>query len=373
MRVLIAPDKFRGTLSAAEAARAVATGWRRTRPQDELTLAPMADGGEGTLETLVGALGGRTHRAEVHGPLGAPVRAAYGLIDGPAGPVGVVEMARASGLTLLPEGGGDPRRTTTWGTGELIALALEHEPARVLVCLGGSATNDGGVGMAQALGGRFLDAAGRQLPPGGIALLDLVRIDLRSLAERVGGTVRFVAASDVDDPLCGPSGASAVYGPQKGASSEDVRLLDRALGHLAAVVLRDLGIDLKDEPGAGAAGGLGFGLMAFLGARLRPGVEVVMDAIGLPGCVMAADLVLTGEGKLDAQSLSGKVVAGVLRVAAEAGVRAAVVCGRAEIALIDVRVASLVDRFGPGPALEDARRCLETLAQEMASELGGPS
>jgi glycerate 2-kinase len=373
MRVLVAPDKFRGTLTAAQAARAVETGWRRARPGDVLVLVPMADGGEGTLATLVDGLGGSTRDVEVTGPLGAPVRAGFGLVPGPGGPVAIVEMARASGLALLPVGGGDPLRTTTRGTGELIGHALDHGPARVLVCIGGSATNDGGVGMAQALRGRFLDAGGRHLRSGGAALLELDRIDLRPLIQLVGDRVGFVAASDVDNPLCGPSGASVVYGPQKGASPEDVLLLDRALGHLAAVVARDLGIDMRDEPGAGAAGGLGFGLMAFLGARQRRGVEVVMDAVGLRERIVRSDLVITGEGTLDAQSLSGKVVAGVLRVAAEAGVRAAVLCGRAEIALEGVPVGSLVGRFGAGPAMEDARRCLETLAQEMATELGGPA
>ena len=209
--------------------------------------------------------------------------------------------------------------------------------------------------------------------PGGRALLDLERIDLRPLVELVGDRVRFVAACDVDNPLCGPRGASAVYGPQKGATPEDVRLLDRALGHLAAVVRRDLAIDLKDEPGAGAAGGLGFGLMAFLGAHVRPGVEVVMDAVALRQRIGEADLVITGEGKLDAQSLSGKTAAGVLRAATEAGVAAAIACGRAETTPEGVPVRSLVDRFGAAPAMGDARRCLETLAQEMAVELGGPA
>jgi glycerate kinase len=372
MRVLVAPDKFRGTLTAAQAARAVETGWRRVRPEDELILVPMADGGEGTLETLVEGMGGTTRDAEVAGPLGAPVRAVFGLVPTSGGPVAIVEMARASGLALLDEGRRAPLRTTTRGTGELIGLALDHDPVRVLLCIGGSATNDGGVGMAQALHGRFLDAGGRHLAPGGAALLDLDRIDLRPMIEIVG-TVGFVVASDVDNPLCGPSGASVVYGPQKGASPADVLLLDRALGHLAAVTARDLGIDLRNEPGAGAAGGLGFGSMAFLGARLRRGVEVVMDAVGLPERILQADLVITGEGTLDAQSLQGKVVAGVLRVAAEAGVDAAVVCGRAEIALEGVPVRSLVDRFGAVPAERDARRRLETLAQEMATDLAVPA
>ena len=372
MRILVAPDKFRGTLTAAQAARAVETGWRRARPADEITVVPMADGGEGTLDALVEGMGGRLVAARVGGPLGDPVPAPFGLIPGPSGSTAVVEMARASGLGLIGEDRRDPRRATTLGTGELIRLALDHRPARVIVCIGGSATNDGGVGMAQTLGGRFLDAAGEQVGPGGAALLDLDRIDLRPLHDVVGRRVSFVGASDVDNPLCGPRGASAVYGPQKGASADDVRLLDRALGHLAAVVARDVGIELRDAPGAGAAGGLGFGLMAFLGARLRPGVEVVMEAVGLRDHLASAHLVVTGEGKLDAQSLSGKTVAGVLGAASEAGTRVAVVCGLAEIEIEGVPVRSLVGRFGEGPALRDTRRSLETLAEELARDQGDP-
>jgi glycerate kinase len=370
MRVLVAPDKFRGTLTAAQAARAFAAGWRRTRPGDEVVTIPMADGGEGTLDALVDGLGGRLVEARVSGPLGDFVRAPFGLVPTPAGPTAVVEMARASGLALVASERWDPRRTTTRGTGELIRFALDQRPSRVVVCVGGSATNDGGVGMAQALAGGFLDHQGDHVKAGGVSLLDLDRIDLRPLYELIGDRVSFVVAADVDNPLCGPRGASAVYGPQKGASPDDVLLLDRALAHLAAVVARDLGVHLEDEPGAGAAGGLGFGLMAFLGAHLRSGVEVVMDAVGLRERIAEADLVVTGEGTFDAQSLSGKTVAGVLRAAADAAVPAAVVCGRADIAHDGALVRSLVDRFGIGPAMQDTRRCLETLSEEMAREAG---
>jgi glycerate 2-kinase len=370
MRVLVAPDKFRGTLSAAEAASAVSAGWRRERPDDEVTLLPMADGGEGTLEALVDGLGGQLMEARVPGPLGDLLRAPFGLVTTPAGTTAVVEMARASGLALLSEDRRDPRRTTTRGTGELIRLALDHHPTRVIVCIGGSATNDGGVGMAQSLTGRFVDAEGAHVRSGGAALLDLERIDLQPLRDLVGDRVRFDVASDVDNPLCGPNGASAVYGPQKGADPADVVLLDRALAHLAEVVRRDLGIDVAESPGAGAAGGLGYGLMAFLGARLRPGVEVVMEAVGLRECMSRTDLLITGEGKFDAQSLSGKTVAGVVGAASDAGVPSVIVCGRAEIPYEGVDVRSLVDRFGEGPAMGDTRRSLETLAGEIARDVG---
>ena len=372
MRVLVAPDKFRGTLTAVQAARAIATGWRRSRPEpgEEIDELPMADGGEGTLDTLVEALGGRRLRARVHGPLGDPVDAEYALVRGARGPAAVVEMARASGLELLSEGRRDPVRTTTFGTGELVRAALSEGPEEILLCIGGSATNDGGVGMAQALGVRFLDREGKEIGPGGGALLDLAAIDATGLHPAVRRT-RFVVACDVDNPLTGPQGAAAVYGPQKGAGPEDVLLLDRALAHLAAVVNRDLGIDVRGLSGAGAAGGLGAGLVAFVGARLRPGVDVVMDAVRFAERLAHADGAITGEGKLDAQSLRGKVPAGVIRAAREAGKPVMVLCGRAEVAPEGAEVASLVERFGEERALTDARRALEDLAAEVAGRAGG--
>jgi len=370
MRVLVAPDKFRGTLTAAQAARAIAAGWRRARPHDDLAEVPMADGGEGTLDALAQALAGEIRRLRVHGPLMDPVEAGYAIASGPTGRIAVVEMARASGLELIAEARRDPKRTTTWGTGELIHVALRETPAQIVVCIGGSATNDGGAGMAQALGVRLLDAEGREIVPGGAALLDLARIDASRLNPAVSRT-RFVVASDVDNPLTGPQGASAVFGPQKGATPDDVVLLDRALAHFAAVVHRDLGIDVRDVPGAGAAGGMGAGLVAFLGAHLRPGAEVVMEAVGLPERLGRADLAITGEGKLDEQSLHGKAPAGVIRAAREAGVPVVVLCGRAEVRPPDVPVFSLVDRFGEGRAMEDARRALEDLAEEVAADAAG--
>jgi glycerate kinase len=367
MRVLIAPDKFRGTLSARQAADALAAGWRRRRPADDLDLAPIADGGEGTTDAVVSALGGELVRERVHGPLGDPVDAVFGIARTADELLAVVESAAASGLQLLPEGRRDPRRTSSRGTGELIAAALARGPRRCIVGLGGSATNDGGAGTAQALGVRLLDATGRDLAGGGAALLDLARIDASGLDPRVAG-VTFVAATDVDNPMVGPAGASAVYGPQKGATPDDVALLDGALGHLAVVVERDLGVDLRDEPGAGAAGGLGFGLMAFLGARVRSGVDVVAEALDLPRRADAADLVITGEGRFDAQSFRGKAPAGILRLAREAGTPAVVVCGDVEegLTLERVPILSLVDRFGRDVATEHARRSVELVAEALA-------
>ena len=372
MRVLIAPDKFRGTLTAAQAARAVASGWRRARPGDSVVEVPMADGGEGTLDALVEALDGARHRASVHGPLDDPVDAEYGIVSGPSGVTAVVELARASGLALIGEARRDPTRTSTDGTGELILAALGHRPAEVIVCIGGSATNDGGAGLARALGVRLLNASGGEIGPGGASLLDLERIDVSGLEPSVTRT-RFHVACDVDNPLTGPRGASVVFGPQKGATSDDVLLLDRALGHMAAVIYRDLGLDVRDLAGGGAAGGLGAGMVAFLGAHLRPGVGLVMDAVDLVTRLAAADLVVTGEGALDHQSLHGKVPDGVIGAARAAGVPAIVLCGRAEAWALDVPVFDLVARFGEDRAMTDARAALEDLAEEVAAGLPGLS
>ncbi|HYU56938.1 MAG TPA: glycerate kinase [Actinomycetota bacterium] len=364
MHVLVAPDKFRGTLTAAEAARAIGAGWRRARPQDEVEELPLADGGEGTLDALVAALGGERRSLRVRGPLGDPVDADYGLVSGRH--TGVVEMARASGLLLVPEGRRDVFRATTYGTGELIRAACRDGAREVVVCIGGSATNDGGAGMAQAVGARLVDGAGADVRPGAAGLLDLAAIDVRGL-DRAVRDARFMVACDVDNPLTGPQGAAAVYGPQKGAAPDDVVVLDRALGHLAAVIHRDLGIDVRDLPGAGAAGGLGAGLVAFLGARLRPGAEVVKDAVGFEERLARADLVITGEGTLDEQSLRGKLAASVLSSAHQAWTPVLILCGRAQIGVQGVRVASLVNRFGERRALGEARRALEDLAFEAAS------
>jgi glycerate kinase len=367
MRIVVAPDKFRGTLTAAEAARAISSGWRRARPGDDLEEVPLADGGEGTLDVLVDAFGGTRLAMTVTGPLGDATDAEYGLVPRASGPLAVVEMSRASGLALVPEGRRDVKGATTRGTGELI-LAASRDASEIVVCIGGSATNDGGAGMAQALGIRLLDARGRELEPGGAALVGLAVIDVDGLEPDVRrGSFR--AACDVDNPLTGPQGASAVYGPQKGATPEDVALLDGALARLAEVLMRDLGVDVREMPGAGAAGGLGAGLVAFLGAELRPGVDVVMDAVGFAERLATADVVITGEGRLDAQSLHGKVPAGVLREARRAGVRALILCGRAEVRPPDARVASLVERFGERRATAEAGPLLEELAERLAPEM----
>jgi len=366
MRVLVCPDKFRGTLTARQAAEAIERGWRRESPDDEVDLAPLADGGEGTLDVLAPAEDPSTKRLRrrVTGPMGDPVDAELGIRDG----VGIVEMARASGLALVAPSRRDPTRATTHGTGELMAAARADGVHTVLVCLGGSATNDGGVGMADALGGRFLDPEGHPIGSGGAELPRLARIDLRAV-HTAWREVEVVGVTDVDNPLCGPSGASAIFGPQKGATPDQVVTLDRALAHLAVIAANDLGADRSKDRGAGAAGGLGFGLMAFLGAHLRPGVEVVMEAVGFEPRLRAADLVITGEGSLDQGSLHGKVPAGVLAAAGGAGVEAVILSGVATVAIDGVPIRTLVDRVGPEAALGDARRSLELVAADLALEL----
>jgi glycerate 2-kinase len=371
MRVVVAPDKFKGTLTAREAARAVAEGWLSVDRKAEIEEVPIADGGEGTLDALLAALDGRLERLPATGPLGDPVIAEYGLADTPAGLLAIVEMARASGLELLSEQRRDPLRATTYGTGELIVEACRRRPRRLLVCIGGSATNDAGAGMAQALGIRLLDAEGRDLPPGGAALPGLARIDLGGLEQSVRG-VEVVVATDVHNPLVGPQGASVVYGPQKGASPEDVARLDQALGHFAAVVHRDLGIDLRHEPGAGAAGGLGAGLLAFLGARLRPGFEVVAEILRLPERLEAAGVAVTGEGKYDAQTGFGKAPAGLLRLARGARCRTVLIAGRIEEGAdppADM-VYSLAERAGPDEAMARASELVIEAAAEAAKAIG---
>ena len=312
MRVVIAPDKFKGSLTALEAAEAMARGLSRVDPCAEIDRVPMADGGEGTVAALVAATGGSYRTVTVTGPLGELVAASFGLLGD--GRTAVLEMASASGLWLVPPGLRDPLRATTRGTGQLLLAALEAGARRVIVGIGGSATNDGGAGLGQALGFRLLDTHGRDLEPGGGELDRLARIERTDLAA-VLGSATIAVACDVTNPLCGPRGASAVYGPQKGATPEMVARLDRNLGHFADIVARDLDVAVRDIPGSGAAGGLGGGLVAFAGGRLEGGVNLVIEAVNLRERLHAADLCLTGEGALDGQSAFGKTAVGVARLA----------------------------------------------------------
>lgn len=327
MRVLIAPQEFKGSLTAVQAAAAIQQGVLAAMPDATIDRAPVADGGPGTVEAIVHAANGRTSIARVDGPLGAPVDARWGRID--SGRTAVIEMAAASGLTLLRADELNPRRASTHGTGQLIKHALDSGVERILIGVGGSATNDGGAGMAEALGAVLLDESGDRLPPGGAALANLARIQVEDLDRRLAG-VEITVLCDVQNPLLGPEGASAVYGPQKGADPTCVAQLDRALANFSGILERDLGAQVAEILGAGAAGGLGAGLMAFCGATLQSGFAAVSDAVGLAERIARADLVITGEGKLDTQSAYGKTVAGVASLSALATTPCLAVAGLIE-------------------------------------------
>lgn len=355
MRVVVAPDSFKECLSASEVAEALCAGWLEGMPDAEVIAFPMADGGEGTVDAVVRATGGTLVTRTVSGPLGAPVEAAYGLIQN--GKVAVLEMAAASGLALVPPEKREPCRASTRGTGELILHALEQGVDDIIMGVGGSATNDGGAGMAQALGYRLLNKRGEELGGGGARLVQLDRIDSTGRHPRLHA-VNFYVACDVDNPLCGPQGASAVYGPQKGASSEDILILDHALSHFAGVVARDMKVSLSDMPGAGAAGGLAGGLMAFAGAKLENGLDLIATLCGLHQALAGADLVITGEGSLDRQSIYGKTPSGVARLARAFNVPVIALGGRVTQeadALRDHGVTALFS-ICPGPmSLKEAR------------------
>ncbi len=312
MRIVVAPDSYKGSLSAVAVASAMEQGILSVFPQAEVVKVPIADGGEGTVEALVTATHGRIIKQEVTGPLGEPVKAFWGLLGD--GETAVIEMAAASGLPLVPKDRRDPRITTTLGTGQLMKAALDQGIRKFIIGIGGSATNDGGVGMAQALGAKFRDAAGQEIKPGGAALAELAVIDLAGLDARLLETTIMVAC-DVDNPLCGPRGASAVYGPQKGATPEMVAELDSALQQFATVAQTATGKNVAELPGAGAAGGLGAGLLFFTNAQLRPGVEIVLETTSFAELVKEASLVITGEGNTDFQTAFGKAPVGVAKIA----------------------------------------------------------
>lgn len=323
-RVLVAADKFKGSLTAVEVAERVTAGLRRVVPELEVEALPVADGGDGTVAAAVAA-GFARREVRVAGPLGDEVTAAYAL----RGDTAVVEMAEASGLQRLPAGVFAPLTASTYGSGELLRAALDAGARSIVFGVGGSATTDGGAGMLSALGARFVTAAGEPVAPGGGGLAELASADLSGLDPRLA-SVEFVLASDVDNPLTGPKGAPAVYGPQKGASPEDVETLDTALTHFVKVLEGAVGekaAACAASPGAGAAGGIGFGAL-LLGAGFRPGIEVMLDVLGFAPALERADLVITGEGSLDEQTLHGKAPAGVAAAARAAGREVVAVCGR---------------------------------------------
>ncbi len=384
MKVVIAPDSFKESLSAAGVAAAMAAGVKALDATAEVLLKPMADGGEGTVEAIVAGAGGELREADVSGPLGETVHAQWGWLSSTR--TAVIEIAQACGLQLVPESSRAPLAASSFGCGQLILQAIDAGAERIVLGLGGSATTDGGSGMLAALGLRLLDAAGKPLAAGGDALAALDRIDDAAMDARLG-TVRFEVASDVDNPLCGPDGAAAIYAPQKGAQPAQVLALEAGLSRLADVVERQRDVMVRTFPGSGAAGGLGFAARAFLNAAFRPGVSVVADLVDLTSAIRGADLVLTGEGRLDHQTLRGKTPLGVATIARQLGVPVIAIAGtlgegyqRAYAHGIDAAV-SLV----PGPmelavARADAARLLRERTEDVlriwysgrrASERGG--
>jgi glycerate kinase len=364
-RVLVAADKFKGSLTAVQVAERVTAGLQRVVPGLAVEALPVADGGDGTVAAAVAA-GFERREVPVTGPRGESLTAAYALRDGTA----VVEMAEASGLQHLPAGVFAPLTATTYGSGELLLAALDAGARTIVFGVGGSATTDGGAGMLAALGARFLDASGRPVPPGGGGLRELATADLSGLDARVKD-VDLILASDVDNPLTGPKGAPAVYGPQKGATPEDVAVLDEALAHYASV----LGPDLADSPGAGAAGGIGYGALVALGARFRPGIEVMLDVLGFAPALDRATLVITGEGSLDEQTLHGKAPAGVAAAARARGIEVVAVCGRLALppealGRAGIRRAYALSALEPDPrrSMAEAGPLLERAAESIARD-----
>ncbi len=373
MKIVVAPDSFKGTLTAVEVAACIRRGLGRVLPEAEIVELPLADGGEGFVETMVAATGGAIEMVEVEDPLGRPIQAHFGMLPGRR--TAVIEMASASGLPLLEPAERNPLRTSTYGTGQLVHAALDRGARHILLGIGGSATVDGGLGMASALGVKFFDEQGVEIGKTGGDLAELSSIDARSRDSRLRDT-RVEVACDVDNPLTGERGAAAVFGPQKGATPDMVERLDSDLARLARVIQRDLGVEVDTVPGAGAAGGLGAGLLAFLGARLRSGVTLVLDHVGFEKVVAGADLVITGEGRLDGQTLHGKLPAGVARSAAALGCPTLALAG----ALADELGAlhtqgiaayfSAVDRLGDEATIyHRSAAALESLAEQVARTL----
>jgi glycerate kinase len=366
-RFLIAPQEFKGSLTATEAARIIAAGVRDALPDAVIVEAPMSDGGPGLVDAMLAALGGERIDSEAHDPLMRPIRPSWArLANGTA----VIEMAAAAGLVLLRSDERDPLVATTYGSGELVRAALDRGCERIIVGVGGSATVDGGAGTMQALGARLLDAAGDELPPGGGPLARLNRIDASGCEPRLARAAIRVAA-DVTNTLCGPTGAALMFGPQKGASVETARSLDDALAHFASIVRRDLGIDIASLRGGGAAGGLAAGLAAIAGATVEPGFDIVAEATGLDAAIAACDIVITGEGRLDAQTAYGKTAAGVAAIARTHGKRVAIIAGS-----IDASYDAAGDTFervesllSPRMSIEEAMRDSATLLRAAAARV----
>jgi glycerate kinase len=368
MKIVIAPDSFKESLSAPKVAAAIAQGFIQASPDVHCVCIPMADGGEGTVEAILAATGGESRVNVVEDALGRPIQAQWGWLPGK---IAIIEMACAAGLEHIAVAERDPLRASSFGVGQLIRHALDLGARHIVLGLGGSATNDAGAGMLQALGLVLLDAQGNPLAPGGAALTKLARIDSRFLDARLKD-IQVTIASDVNNPLCGPKGASAIFGPQKGATSEQVQILDAALEHFADQCAVVLGEDHRLAPGAGAAGGLGFAARAWMQARFRPGVEVVAELGGLASAIEGAQLVITGEGRMDAQTLHGKTPMGVAKIAQAAGVPVIAIAGSLGEGYQALYQTGIVAAFSltPGPiSLEQACANAEQLLKDRAQDV----
>ncbi|MFH0795623.1 MAG: glycerate kinase [Candidatus Omnitrophota bacterium] len=373
MKIIIAPDSFKGSLSAITAAKIIKKGFLRSFPRAKYSLLPISDGGEGLVDVLLSGIGGKRLSGNVSDPLGRPMKASYGVL--PDGKTAVLEMASASGLTLLKPEERNPLKASTYGTGQLIADALKRNVKRLIIGIGGSATSDGGTGMARALGIKFLDRKGKEIPDGGGGLKRLARIDVSGLEPAIK-KVEILVAADVNNLLLGKEGAACVYGPQKGADPEQVKVLEAGLSNLARVIAKDLGKEISSLPAGGAAGGLGAGLYAFLGARIKRGIELVLDLVEFPEKVKAADLIITGEGRIDFQVKFGKALLGVAKAGKNLNIPVVAFCGSRTPEAEELRRYGITAIFPilPGPctlkeAMDKAEEFLLAASAEVASLL----
>ncbi|MGI2328228.1 glycerate kinase [Planococcus sp. YIM B11945] len=369
MEILVTPDSFKGSLSARELCAAVKKGIHQVVPDAIVHEIPLADGGEGTLENILYATNGTSKKVNVKDPLGRPVTAAYGVLNDTQ--TAVIEMAQASGLPLLEETERNPLLASSYGTGELIKDALDQGYRNFIIGLGGSATNDGGTGLLKALGVRFYDKAGVELAEGGGALLDLHHFDDSALDARISEST-FLVASDVTNPLCGDDGASAIFGPQKGATAEMIAHLDQALLNYGEIIKAQKGVDIVNAPGAGAAGGMGAGLLVFCGAQIKPGIDIMMDAVDFDKHLKQVSLIITGEGRLDKQTFSGKVISGVCNKAKSRNIPVLALCGGLELSPGQCTKLGLTAAFSivPKPCeLEEAFRHTAEWAENQTAQM----
>lgn len=368
MRIVIAADSFKGSCSTVEVAEAIESGIRKIYKAEEIIKIPVADGGEGTVDSLVIGTGGKYEFTRVKGPLGKEIECKYGIVNGNAA---IIEMAASSGLTLIKEEERNPMITTTYGTGQLIRAAMDKGCRKIYVGIGGSATNDGGAGMAQALGVSFKDKEGKEIGNGGRELARIQDIDLTNIDPRLKDT-EIIVLSDVMNPLCGPDGASYVYGPQKGASPDMVKQLDNNLKHYALLIKEKLGMDIADIPGAGAAGGLGAGLTVFCNAVMLPGIDVVLDINEIEKHLKGADLVITGEGRIDSQTVFGKVPAGVAKRALKHGVPVVAIVGsvgKGASLAYEYGIDAIMDIVTAPMSLEDSMKNVSQLLEHAAENV----